>query len=170
MHRSCPEKETIEKSVFPEETWGSRVPSAHLRGFPFERKVGRFSLVEEKKTLRPWDLPDGGQKQRERRMKGDGWTNGGPVSRIVDELISTRMAVQRRFFAVCRGKLDSNWQSLNLYPSSQSFLRFSKPIPIFLFERRIEFFNPLSNFLRSNNCPLFPNVFRETSRSREGRI
>lgn len=51
-------------------------------------------------------------------MKGGGWTNGGPVSRIVDELISTRMAVQRRFFAVCRGKLDSNWQSLNLYPSS----------------------------------------------------
>lgn len=38
------------------------------------------------------------------------------------------------------------------------------------FFSRIEFFNPLSNFLRSNNCPLFPNVFRETSRSREGRI
>lgn len=171
MHRSCPEKETIEKSVFPEETWGSRVPSAHLRGFPFERKVGRFSLVEEKETLRPWDLPGEGQKQRERRMKGGGWTNGGPVSRIVDELISTRMAVQRRFFAVCRGKLDSNWQSLNLYLGFARNSSFDFRNRFRFFFSRIEFFlilSPISFDPTIARC--FQTVFRETSRSREGRI
>lgn len=170
MHRSCPEKETIEKSVFPEETWGSRVPSAHLRGFSFERKVGRFSLVEEKETLRPWDLPDRGQKQRERRMKGGGWTNGGPVSRIVDELISTRMAVLRCLSRQTRFKL----AEFEFIPSSALLAIlpsiFETDSDFSFRERNRIFFNPLSNFLRSNNCPLFPNVFRETSRSREGRI
>lgn len=53
---------------------------------------------------------------------------------------------------------------------SQFFLRFSKPISIFLFENRI-FFNPLSNFLRSNNCPLFPNrVSRDKSFERRANL
>lgn len=52
---------------------------------------------------------------------------------------ATRMAVQRRLFAVCRGKLDSNCQFEFIYPRlcSQSFLRFSKPI--FLLRERKEF-------------------------------
>lgn len=96
-----------------------------------------------------------------RRAKAKGeknerrWMDGGPVSRIVDELISTRMAVQRRFFAVCRGKLDSNWQSLNLYPSSALLAILPS-----IFETDFDFSFRESNFLILSPISFDPTIAR----------
>lgn len=66
---------------------------------------------------------------------------------------ATRMAVQRRLFAVCRGKLDSNWQ-FEFIPEALLAILPSIFETDFSFAREKRIFNSLSNFLRSNNCPV----------------
>lgn len=137
--------------VFPEEE------KSFLRGgFSLERKVVRFPSIEEEETSRPWDLPGGWRKGEE--WKGEDGQTGGPVSRIVDELISRTTSDE-----------DGGTKAALRCLSRQT--RFKLPVWIYIpeallailpsifetdfsFAREKRIFNSLSNFLRSNNCPV----------------
>lgn len=171
VHRSCPDKETDRKSVFPKEE------KFLLPIFEDLRKKSRACSIpprwsrKRKRCVREI-FPTGGKQGGREERKEDGQTVDqfhASSTNLSRERV-TRTAVQRRFFAVCRDKLDSNWQFefiLELgFARNPSFETDS----IFLSSREEFLILSLSfNFLWSNSRLLFPNVSRETSCLREGR-
>lgn len=146
--------------VFPEEE-----KSLLRGGFSLERKVVRFPSIEEEETSRPWDLPGGWRKGEE--WKGENGQTGGPVSRIVDELISRTTSDEdggTKAALRCLSRQTRFKLAVWIYTlCSQSFLRFSKPI--FLLRERKEFLilSPIS--FDPIIARLFPNVFRVLNNS-----
>lgn len=141
--------------------------------FPSKEKSGdsRWSRKRKRCVREIWPT-EGKSKGREEWKEGDGQT--------VDQFHASSMNLSRRgwrykggsslFVAANSIQTGRVWIYTRARLCSQFFLRFSKPISIFLFENRI-FFNPLSNFLRSNNCPLFPNrVSRDKSFERRANL